>query len=250
MPGEKGARINRGFDVVLAERLGLTRAIIIAQIDYWLERSKNIRNGRTWVYNTYNEWNRQLPMFGNSTIRQAINDLEDLGVLISGNFNTSGYIRTKWYTIEYGHKLIEGSLISSNSDVSMLQDLADPSAESQQVHLPDSGISICRSTANEYKTKTTQESTRQKTTHSELEGTSSKYLVDLKWFENLEEWQKDIVTDYVENVMSDSKSKIRKPEYYRLGVIRQIREGKTSVDLDTVKDLAVEMFGRENVALT
>ncbi|WP_156967307.1 hypothetical protein [Ureibacillus sinduriensis] len=34
----------------LARKVGLNEAIILQQIHYWNQRSRNIREGHTWVY--------------------------------------------------------------------------------------------------------------------------------------------------------------------------------------------------------
>ncbi len=39
-----------------AEAIGLSEAIVIARLRFWLSRSKHICGGRPWVYNTYSAW--------------------------------------------------------------------------------------------------------------------------------------------------------------------------------------------------
>lgn len=89
----------------LAKMLGLNEAIIIQQIRYWLtykERNKqDYHNGRYWVYNSYENWEKQFPFWSIATIRRTIKNLEEKGVLISGNFNKKSFDRTKWYTIDF-----------------------------------------------------------------------------------------------------------------------------------------------------
>jgi hypothetical protein len=46
----------------LAAKIGLNEAVVLQQIHYWLGISKHNIEGRTWVYNTYEEWQKQLPL--------------------------------------------------------------------------------------------------------------------------------------------------------------------------------------------
>ncbi|MDQ0221345.1 replication protein [Peribacillus cavernae] len=85
----------------LAVKIGLNEAIVLQQIHYWLSSSSHVIEGRRWVYNTYKDWNKQLPFWSESTIKRTIMALEDLGYLISANFNRSKMDKTKWYTIDY-----------------------------------------------------------------------------------------------------------------------------------------------------
>ncbi|RHW43469.1 replication protein [Neobacillus notoginsengisoli] len=85
----------------LAKKIGLNEAIVLQQIHYWLTKELHMIEGRSWVYNTYREWHDQLPFWSESTIKRVFKTLEDLGYVISGNFNRSKMDQTKWYTIDY-----------------------------------------------------------------------------------------------------------------------------------------------------
>lgn len=89
----------------LATAIGLNEAIVLQQIHYWIninEKAKiNNYQGKTWTYNTYKEWQKQIPFFSEKTISRTIQKLEKLKILESGNFNKAKYDKTKWYTINY-----------------------------------------------------------------------------------------------------------------------------------------------------
>ena len=103
----------RTFDCRLACAIGENGAIIVSQIDYWLEiekeratadeaiRKKHYINGRWWIYNTYEQWQQQFPFLSLSTIKREFSKLIDIGVVISDCYNSKGYDRTKWYTLDY-----------------------------------------------------------------------------------------------------------------------------------------------------
>lgn len=95
----------------LAMEIGLNEAIVLQQIHYWIEIEKksskkeviekHYRNGRWWIYNTYDQWQEQFPFWCVRTIKSIFKRLESMDLLICGNFNKFGYDRTRWYTINY-----------------------------------------------------------------------------------------------------------------------------------------------------
>lgn len=85
----------------LATKIGLNESIILQQIHYWIQISKNIHDDKAWVFNTYEEWQEQFPFFSLSTIRRTIDKLVKMDILEKGNFNKMGIDRTNWYTINY-----------------------------------------------------------------------------------------------------------------------------------------------------
>ena len=90
----------------LAQKIGLNEAIILQQIHYWLVSSQHEKEGRKWVYNTYKEWQLQMPFWSESTIKRTIKSLEEQGYLLSANYNRLKMDKTKWYSIDY-EKLAE-----------------------------------------------------------------------------------------------------------------------------------------------
>ena len=93
------------LSIELAVVLGLNEAIVIQQIHYWLESARkakrNKRNGRTWTYNTYSQWQEQFPFWSKATIKRIFTSLENKGIVLSGNFNKNPYNKTKWYSLDY-----------------------------------------------------------------------------------------------------------------------------------------------------
>lgn len=87
----------------LAIKIGLNEAIVLQQIHYWISNqlNKNVVNGRRWVYNTYEDWNKQFPFWSKDTVIRTLKSLESNKLVISGSFNKAHWDRTKWYTIDY-----------------------------------------------------------------------------------------------------------------------------------------------------
>ncbi|MBP0725564.1 replication protein [Bacillus sp. RG28] len=108
----------------LATCIGLNKSIILQQLHYWLKKSKHIKNGRKWIYNTYEEWEPQFPFWSNKTIRRTITALETDGIIISKNFNQKKSDKTKWYTIDY-EKLSIVTSPSGQNDQSTRTDCPD-----------------------------------------------------------------------------------------------------------------------------
>ncbi|MFA6851281.1 MAG: hypothetical protein WCS30_13135 [Selenomonadaceae bacterium] len=85
----------------LAVEVGLNEAIFLQQIHYWVSRSTHIIDGRSWVYNSLEEWRKQFPFWSARTIDRIVSNLCDKKILITGVFNQKAFDRTKWYTIDY-----------------------------------------------------------------------------------------------------------------------------------------------------
>jgi len=83
----------------LAKTIGLNEAIVLQQMQYWINISKHEHDGKKWVYNSYPEWQKQFPWWCERTIKSIILNLEKMGVVESANYNTMKIDRTKWYTI-------------------------------------------------------------------------------------------------------------------------------------------------------
>ncbi|MDP4107129.1 MAG: conserved phage C-terminal domain-containing protein [Bacillota bacterium] len=114
----------------LAMKIGLREAIILQQINYWLtKKGAHVIEGRKWIYNTYQEWQKQFPFWSETTIKRSFLKLEKQGLLISGNWNALKMDKTKWYTINYEKlDLLELSLFDP-SKVSPEQSLSGTNTE-------------------------------------------------------------------------------------------------------------------------
>ena len=120
----------------LARLIGLNEAIVLQQVHYWLQRSKNIRDGYRWVYNSYPEWYKQMPIWkSETTMRTAFKNLEKQGLLITANYNKAKFDKTKWYRINYEKlSLLENEARSAKNWQTKNQDLADGSAKNWQTN--------------------------------------------------------------------------------------------------------------------
>lgn len=87
----------------LACKIGLNRATFLQQLHYWLQKpGAHQRDGRRWVFNTYEEWHEQFPFWSVEAIKKLVLQLEQKNIIITTDkYNKRGTDRTKWYTIDY-----------------------------------------------------------------------------------------------------------------------------------------------------
>lgn len=158
----------------LARAIGLNEAIALQQLHYWLngadESGKFGRtlNGRTWIYNDYQEWKtKNFPFWSISTIRRTFSSLEKRGLVISEMEvdSTLPGGKRKWYTINYAKVAHIGCVQNEHTPLSNLNTpsaqnehtplsiLNTPSAQNEQAIYKESEIT------SEITTETTTETT-------------------------------------------------------------------------------------------
>ena len=85
----------------LAKLIGLNEAIFLQQLHYWLRTSKHDHEGRSWVYNTYDEWHAQLSFYSLRTIKTIIANLQRKKLIIVKKLSSKALDRTNYFTIDY-----------------------------------------------------------------------------------------------------------------------------------------------------
>ena len=86
----------------LAVKIGLNEAIFVQQLHYLLQMSQNHKDGKSWVYNTLEEWSDIFPFLSLATLRRVIKSLENSKILAtSTTMNRYKVDRTKWYSLDY-----------------------------------------------------------------------------------------------------------------------------------------------------
>lgn len=84
---------------LLAAEIGLEEAIILQQINYWLRKSKHIIKGVRWIWQTYNQWQKQFPFLKLSAIRRAITSLKAKELIVVERKSAKTWYQANWYTI-------------------------------------------------------------------------------------------------------------------------------------------------------
>jgi len=131
----------------LACLVGITGAIILQQIHYWLLISEHNIEGETWIYNSYDSWAKQFKWLKPRAIQKQILMLEKDGYLISGQFKYKSKNNTKWYRIDYdklnqsldceisNSPLQEGNTDGENSNIEGENKHHDHTVNSQSLRL-------------------------------------------------------------------------------------------------------------------
>lgn len=89
------------FDADIAALYGVDEAIMIANFVFWIGKNeangKHFHDGRFWTYNSLEAFTKLFPYWTTRQVRRILKSLEEKGVIVTGNYNTSAYDRTTWY---------------------------------------------------------------------------------------------------------------------------------------------------------
>jgi hypothetical protein len=84
--------------------VGRSAAIVLQQLHYWISSSAQYgheKDGKRWIYNTYEEWQKQIKVFSTKTIQRAFKTLLDFEIVLSERLNKKASDQTRSYTIVY-----------------------------------------------------------------------------------------------------------------------------------------------------
>lgn len=91
------------FNIKIAEKLGVIEAILLHNIQFWVEKSKannkHFYNDRFWTYNSAKAFAELFPYLSEQQISRALKRLTDEGWLMKDNFNNNPFDRTNWYSL-------------------------------------------------------------------------------------------------------------------------------------------------------
>lgn len=91
------------FNIKIAEKLGITEAILLHNIYFWVKKSKannkHFYNDRFWTYNSAKAFAELFPYLSEQQISRALKRLTDEGWLMKDNFNNNPFDRTNWYSL-------------------------------------------------------------------------------------------------------------------------------------------------------
>ena len=86
------------YDTDIFDRVGANAATLYEYLCFWCGKSKNVIDGRKWIYQRLKDFEEAFPTMSLSSIRRGLKKLEDEGLILTGNFNKVPYDRTKWYS--------------------------------------------------------------------------------------------------------------------------------------------------------
>lgn len=95
--------MEHSFDIDCAIKYGIEKAVLLKNISFWLLKNKangaHIHDGYVWTYNSSKAFADLFPYMSPQKISRQLREMEEDGLIISGNYNNSAYDRTKWYTL-------------------------------------------------------------------------------------------------------------------------------------------------------
>lgn len=93
--------MEHSFNIELAKEYGILEAILLKNIWFWIEKNRanetNFYDGTYWTYNSARAFNELFPYASESSIKRALKNLQEKGIIKTGNYNKSAYDRTLWY---------------------------------------------------------------------------------------------------------------------------------------------------------
>src|SRR5699024_2131817 len=81
----------------LAKEIGLSDAIVLQQVHFWISKRRHFEEGRYWVYNTYEGWHEQFTFWSVLTFKRKLVWFEVSVLLIKEYYNYIKFNRTHWY---------------------------------------------------------------------------------------------------------------------------------------------------------
>lgn len=87
----------------LAKEIGLNEAIVLQQINYWLQTSKHVHDGRRWIYNSTREWvEKEFSFMSESTLKRTLTNLKKMDLIESKKLAKHTGYHVNYYTINFG----------------------------------------------------------------------------------------------------------------------------------------------------
>ena len=129
----------------LAILIGVDQTMMLCQIDFWVQNhqdNEHCKDGRYWIYETYDDWVEQFPYWGKTKIREILRKLKEKNLIITGNYNKMSGDNTKWYTVNYDllDKIMSEKKRLDNTHLS--ESDTCPLSESDTCHLSENGRPI------------------------------------------------------------------------------------------------------------
>lgn len=110
--------MQHSFDVEIATKYGIAEAILLNNLYFWIKHNSanetNYYDGMYWTYNSVRAYKDLFPYFGEKKLKNALSNLENEELIVTGNYNKLPFDKTKWYAItEKGYSVIEKGLFES-----------------------------------------------------------------------------------------------------------------------------------------
>jgi hypothetical protein len=152
----------------LALHVGLNEAIVLQQLNYWLESTDSgvDHEGARWVYNTHEQWRDQFPFWSVDTVKRTFTSLKKQDLNLIAQLSKDKHDRTNYYTVN--HAKLDEMYAAARSFPHQCKMPSSKSAKSadgkvqtapvQECSLPSSIGATCPDVHTEITTETTPES--------------------------------------------------------------------------------------------
>ena len=119
------------FDVEIAKLYGMPAAVILSNLEYWIEKNKannkHFYDGYTWTYNSRKAFEAIFPYMTSRQIQYATDKLIEEGLIITGNYNDSAYDRTLWYAItKKGYSILQNCKMDETKVLNEIDKIVKP----------------------------------------------------------------------------------------------------------------------------
>ncbi len=119
----------------------LDMAIIVQQLDFWLKGTSGETDseGRRWIHNSLQTWQQQFPWMSVWGVRQALDKLRELGIVLFEKRKKHHWWHRGWYSLDY-------------KALQRLKPLPELICESPHIHESDSPpIDVCDRHTSDHK---------------------------------------------------------------------------------------------------
>lgn len=104
-----------GFEIADANKYGVEGAVMLTNLVFWIAKNKanekHEHDGRTWTYNSAKAFAKLFPYWSEKQVRRILDSLIKDGAIVTGSFNESSYIHTRWFA------LVDESRLSGHIDL-------------------------------------------------------------------------------------------------------------------------------------
>ena len=91
------------FNVQEAVQYGIEKSLLLQHIRFWCNQNKDREthkhDDKVWMYQSASDMCHHYPYWSRQKISRLLREMEADGLIVSGNFNATGYDQTKWYAL-------------------------------------------------------------------------------------------------------------------------------------------------------
>lgn len=95
--------MQHSFDISIAQKYGVNVAIFLNNMVFWIQKNqankRHFHDGRYWTYNSSRALAEIFPYWSTDQIDRLIKKCKEMGLLLTGNYNSTSYNRTNWYAL-------------------------------------------------------------------------------------------------------------------------------------------------------